>query len=274
MKEVTFKFSPQLSEILMRKLICCLYGISEVPKEELEEDTQRVIDVLRGEKSIDENLITSLKRLKEGNDEVKAPKEIAIDISLKVYAKQIFGRGAIIKGNKSELGDVIELLCSNWMEMDEIFAVELLAKLDPAVQRAMEMRVIFIDDEPPKKVRKYLAEATRCYIYGFYQACIALCRATIEAVLELKLREKGWNISLIAEDKKGEILSAMIYNAKDKGIIDETMSKNAHLIRKRGNYCLHQRQIYNSKKALECIIYTGEILECIYRDEETIKEIP
>jgi len=269
MKTVTVKAPLKLSEILMRRLIGCLYGIYyESFYGELEEDAQRVMDVLMGEKPIDENLKASLSRLKKEDKDVHDPEDILADIILKAYARQIFGIGRIIKGKRSELGDIIELLCSNWMKMDEIFAVELLTKLDPLVQRAMEVRGIFIDDEPPKNIRKYLAEATRCYLYGFYQACISLCRATIEAVLELKLKEKGWNISILTEDGKGEILAAMINAAKEEGIIDETMSKHAHLTRKRGNYCLHQRQIYTSKKALECIRYTREILEFIYKDEE------
>jgi hypothetical protein len=272
MKEVTFKSHFELTEILMRRLIGLLYGISDIQELELEEDHQRVVDVLKGEKPIDENLITSLKRLKEADDNVRDPDDIISDIVLKVSAKKIFSRGAVIKGKRSEFGDVLELLCADWMKIDEIFAVELLSSLNSVVQRAMEIRGIFIEDEPPKKVRIYLTEATRCYIYGFYQACIALCRAAIEAVLELKLGEKGWNVSMISEDRKGEILCAMIYTAEEKGIIDGTMSRNADLIRKRGNYCLHQRRLFSGIKSLECIKYTRVILEYIYRDEKAEKK--
>jgi len=272
MKKVTVSVPLKLSEILMRRLIGCIYGIHyESFEEKSGEDAQRVINVLLGKESIGKNLKTSINRLKEEDENID-PDAVLVDIALKAYAKKMFGTGKIIKGKRSELGDVIELLCSNWMKMDEIFAVELLAKLDPLVQRTMEIRGIFADDEPPKNIRKYLAEATRCYLYGFYQACIALCRATIEAVLELKLRDKGWNISMIVGDKKGEILSAMIRVAREKGIIDENMYNYAHSIRKKGNFCLHQRQIYTSKKALECIRNTREILEFIYEDETTIKD--
>ena len=77
----------------------------------------------------------------------------------------------------------------DWMIVDEFFSIEAVSNIDDQVERFMHLRQIFIKDMPTKKAREHLIEATKCYVQGFYQASVIICRSVIEFVLENELRE-------------------------------------------------------------------------------------
>jgi len=275
MKNVTLTIPVKMSDILMYRIIGCVYGIyQEEFSEEFEGDIQHVIDVLKGLRPADESLKATIERLRAESSSVKDIQSIITDIVLKLFLRRLYQNGKILESESvpiEDLKDFVELVCSNWMMSDEFFAVEAVSRLDSLVDRAMELRETFIHDMPPKKVREYIAEATQCYVQGFYQACIITCRAVVEAVLERELRKHGWHISVIEDDRKGGVAITIINAAMNKGIIDRHLGKNAHSIRTHGNQCLHQRKIFSRYTALQCLKNTTDILRHIYvhREEKT-----
>jgi len=51
------------------------------------------------------------------------------------------------------------------------------------VHRTEQLRLLPVDMNAPDEVRRYLAEATWCFIYGQFVACLIVCRSAIELAL-------------------------------------------------------------------------------------------
>lgn len=67
------------------------------------------------------------------------------------------------------------------------------ARLFPAmVDRAARLRTLPVATAVPSEVKKYLNEATKCYLYGRLIACLVVCRAAIEYGVQEFLNRKGW----------------------------------------------------------------------------------
>lgn len=67
------------------------------------------------------------------------------------------------------------------------FVFELLDLVEPAVQRATELRECVVAAPSSEEADRYLDEATRCYFYGLFTACAGLCRSVLEEAIKQKL---------------------------------------------------------------------------------------
>ena len=67
------------------------------------------------------------------------------------------------------------------------FAFELLEMIEPAVQRATQLRECVVAAPSSEEADRYLDEATRCYFYGLFTACAGLCRSVLEESIKQKL---------------------------------------------------------------------------------------
>lgn len=68
------------------------------------------------------------------------------------------------------------------------FLFELLELVEPAVQRATELRECVVAAAPSSgEADRYLDQATRCYFYGLFTACAVMCRSVLEEAIKLKL---------------------------------------------------------------------------------------
>ena len=133
------------------------------------------------------------------------------------------------------------------------FENEIWGDRDNIIDRFKKLRKSFIKKKSSDKVRDMLSEATRCYVYGFNQATIALCRAALDYLLKEKLRKK-------AEDKCE--LSDLIREARNKRILStDAIRKKAWNVLENGNNVMHTRPFpFNS---LNIINDTKEVLENI-----------
>jgi hypothetical protein len=104
--------------------------------------------------------LTSLTRLQEaGNDEVTpAWKEIQLALD-------------------SRRNDLLRTA----------FALELLELVEPAVERATQLRECVVATPSSEEADRYLDEATRCYFYGLFTACAVMCRSVLEEAIKQKL---------------------------------------------------------------------------------------
>lgn len=147
--------------------------------------------------------------------------------------------------------------CRDSKKIKQIFTNEFNAKVDKMVDRSRELTTTFTKNAPSM----YLGEATECFIYGFFNAAIALVRATLEQILRDKLGIKP------DEDRK---LSDLIDMTYDKKIIDTNLRSKAIKIRKWGNRYLHpssKRDLSHSKqkrRAKEVLVALKEIIENLY----------
>jgi hypothetical protein len=67
------------------------------------------------------------------------------------------------------------------------FALELLAMVEPAVQRATHLRECVVAAASSEEADRYLDEATRCYFLGLFTACAVMCRSVLEEAIRQKL---------------------------------------------------------------------------------------
>jgi len=106
----------------------------------------------------------------------------------------------------------------------------------------------------PDGVRSYLKESTRCWMYGFHGASIALSRACLEEVLKRALYPGHSN--------RAPELDELIQEADQKGKLDGCLIDTAHFIRKTGNRFLHGEPISetDSRDALDGIRSIAEQL--------------
>jgi hypothetical protein len=49
------------------------------------------------------------------------------------------------------------------------------------------LRELVVDEATSKEADKYLEEACECYYFGFYSACVVMCRSLLEEALERRL---------------------------------------------------------------------------------------
>ena len=73
------------------------------------------------------------------------------------------------------------------------FAREFLEWLDPAVAQVENLQDIEFRRSIPEHLRRFLAEAYRCYLYGLDAACAALCGAILQEAIRIKLNVVGFS---------------------------------------------------------------------------------
>lgn len=152
--------------------------------------------------------------------------------------------------------------CRDPKKIKQIFTNEFNTKVDKMVGRSCELTTTFTKNAPSM----YLGEATECFIHGFFNAVIALVRATLEQILRDKLCVKP------DEDHK---LSDLINTAYSKKIIDTNLRSKAIKIRKWGNRYLHpssKRDLSYSKqkrRVKEVLVALKEMVEYLYAPEGT-----
>jgi hypothetical protein len=249
-----------MSEILMRRLIGCLYGIhyNQFP-EEYENDIRHVIDVMRGEKSVDEDLKAVIDRLRAKDDDIDETQDMLNRLKWTQFIRRLYRRGKIVETESSStegLRNIVDLVCSNWMPIDEFFAIEAVSNIDPLAERFMELRAIFIHSKPPEEAREHLIEATQCYLQGFYQASIIICRSVVEYVLDNELEKKG--------QPTDQHLYLIVDNARKEKIIDSRLSSVAHSLRKAGRDAIHRKRLFLREDALKYLEDTKNILQHVY----------
>lgn len=59
------------------------------------------------------------------------------------------------------------------------------------IRRAEQLRIVPTEEKVPPEVRHYLEEASKCYIYGRFIACIIVCRSAIEFAIRDRLISQG-----------------------------------------------------------------------------------
>ena len=74
--------------------------------------------------------------------------------------------------------------------VDNFYTREVVEGVHGIVNRFLRLTPVLVGVVPDSEVNVYLREASRCFIYGFFQASIALSRAALETGLNDHLRKK------------------------------------------------------------------------------------
>ena len=158
--------------------------------------------------------------------------------------------------NEAFLTDVIEtgiIIDEDFIGSE--FDDEVFKKKKVFIKRFKELRRSFVKKEPSNRVQSHLVEAIKCFLYGFDQAAIALCRATLEYALRDRMQK-------IDDDRIS--ISGLIKEARRAGFISTPeMEKKVWYIKDRANEVMHFRPYRFS--TLEIINNTRIVLEDILR---------
>ncbi|PYV29509.1 MAG: hypothetical protein DMG09_29835 [Acidobacteria bacterium] len=129
-----------------------------------------------------------------------------------------------IPGNPSE----------NWLLeyfLDEYYVRDMVKRIPKMVKRAAKLSQIFPRIIPSHAADLYLREATRSYIYGFWQASVAFSRAALEQGLRERVKQK-------LGDTPGK-LSLLIQSAATCGLLDAAHRHLAGRVKLSGDRVLH-----------------------------------
>jgi hypothetical protein len=145
---------------------------------------------------------------------------------------------------------------SEWGERNTEFhySFELIKILGRLNKKTFKLVAPPIAGIAPESVRSYLRESTRCWMYGFHGASIALSRACLEESLKCALYPGASN--------DAPELNELISEASQKRRLDGCLIDTARIIQRAGNKFLHGKQISEteSRNALDGIRSIAEQL--------------
>jgi hypothetical protein len=126
------------------------------------------------------------------------------------------------------------------------YAFELINVLARLNEKTFKLEAPPITGLAPLSVVSYLRESTRCSLYGFHGASVALSRACLEDALRSRLP---------ANQGVPKSLELLIDAARRCDVLDDCMVQVAHTIRKVGNRFLHGQNITetDSRSTLDAI---------------------
>ena len=141
-----------------------------------------------------------------------------------------------------------------------------LARLFPKmVRRAGRLQVLAASESAPDQVQEYLKEATKCFIYGRYIACLIVCRAAVEfGVRDFLIRSgrrkelEAWRIG------KKESLEDMIKLCRTSARwgLQPTLD-HADEVRRWANEAVHEK-VPSQAKCEEAFVKTRGLLRELY----------
>lgn len=125
------------------------------------------------------------------------------------------------------------------------YAFQLIKVLARLNKKTFSLQAPPIRGTAPDSVFSYLGECTRCWLYGFHGACVALSRACLEDAVRARL----------PLSQGPETLEDSINKAWECGLLDDGFRKLAHEVRRIGNKFLHQKAISetDSRNSLDAL---------------------
>jgi hypothetical protein len=140
--------------------------------------------------------------------------------------------------------DVDEALLRDWdraldskgllaWHLDDHYSRRMVGEVQNLVRRTLKLQRLVVARTPAAEVNVYLAEATRCYVFGLWQASVALARSA----LEVALRDKLPNATA------GSKLLALMDAAQRCRVLDDTHLALARQVQEAGNRVLHGKPI-------------------------------
>lgn len=139
--------------------------------------------------------------------------------------------------------------------LDEHYTKTMLAEVGSYVARTLELSRMQAEGTPSDVTNTYLREATRTYIHGLPQACVALSRAALEQSLK----------DVLGHQMTGSYLTfqALVEDALKWDVLDKATARMTRSLAREGDSVLHERPT-DLKKASEVLIGVRGLVQQIY----------
>ena len=142
------------------------------------------------------------------------------------------------------------------MYVDDHYCKEFLGKVPPVVARFKRLSPVLVGKVPDQEITVYLREASRCYLYGFPQSSIALCRAALESGVNHVLERRLGSVS--NQDLAHKIDQAARFN-----LIRHDVAYSAREIVRAANAVLHDKPATDDT-AFSALALTRKVLQDVY----------
>jgi hypothetical protein len=136
------------------------------------------------------------------------------------------------------------------------YAFELVKVLARLNKKTFNLEAPPITGLAAASVVSYLSESTRCWLYGFHGASVALSRACLEEALKTRLLGQD-------ERQYSPTLESLIDRARQRRLLDDCMAGAADMVRVIGNKFLHGQSI-SEKESREVLDSTRSLVEQIF----------
>ena len=167
--------------------------------------------------------------------------------------RQLARKYSVVTDALKTLRDILE-----W-DLDDCLSRVMVSEVPRMVSRALQLEPMSIERSPGADENAYLREATRCYLYGLFNASVALSRSALEQVLSSKIPKP---LQAAGEDS----LQALIKIARSSILKQATgICDRADGIRRKANGIVHGRTCKGSE-ALTVLKDTRDIIVCLYRN--------
>lgn len=141
--------------------------------------------------------------------------------------------------------------------VDEHYSREAVLAVPAIVQRFLRLSPVLVGRLPGNEATIYLREATRCFLYGFFQGSTALSRAALEAGINDLLRQTLGSVPTMDLVDKLRQLQRF-------GLLGDEDANDAHAVRKAGGSVLHESPAQDHL-ALDTIIKARRVLTRLYK---------
>lgn len=171
---------------------------------------------------------------------------------------ETFGEGSLAQWLRRKLKDEGS---RTWIAtvLNDFYTRDLLKKVEELVQRTMRLNALTPEITPEKNVALYLREATRCYVFGFWDSSVALSRASLEMALKNRLESRLAGLL----SRKDDDLNDLLDYARKVGLLDDDRWQKADNVRINGNMVLHGTRA-NEGLAWDSLRHVRVVLSRLY----------
>jgi hypothetical protein len=144
--------------------------------------------------------------------------------------------------------------------LDDCLSRMLVSEIPRMVARAIQLEPMSIAKSPQADQNAYLREATRCYLYGLFNASVALSRSALEQALSSKIP------TLLQRAAGGDTLRTLINTARSSILKQAPEVCNAaDQVRKAANRIVHG-ETCKERGAFRVLKDTRDIIVYLYRE--------
>jgi len=205
-----------------------------------------------------ESFIESLDRDNEDGDEALTPDERAgFEKLIRLAARSLEG---FSESWARKLFDVLREDADTWRwAVDDFYSREAVDNIGGIVRRFLRLSPVLVGIIPSKDVSLYLREATRCYIYGFFEATTALSRAAVEAGLNEYLKRRLGSVP-------SQKLMEKVKSANAWKLLTSASAGMAEEVAKAAGMVLHQRPAKSEGLAFDTLVRARGLLLELYQE--------
>lgn len=193
--------------------------------------------------------------------------ELSISNRRKVVT-QIFRRREILASD-DELNKERTLLAADEenvpAELRAFYGRELARLFPKMIRRAGKLQVLAASESVPDQVQEYLKEATKCFVYGRYIACLIVCRAAVEfGVKDFLIRSgKTKELEALRIGKKDSLEEMIKLCRTSAGRGLHPILDDANEVRRWANEAVHER-VPSQERCEEAFVKTRGLLRELY----------